>query len=120
MKKYRNLSFHLASIDGDEWVATFPEIEKILGFPLPDSAYRHNAWWANQSGEGHSQSSAWQSAGWKTAELDLSSKTVKFVYVGDRPPEQRSARPLTIAQAKEGLAAHFGVPEDRIEITIRG
>jgi hypothetical protein len=31
-----------------------------------------------------------------------------------------TARPLTIEQAKLGLAAHFGVPADAIEITIRG
>ena len=35
-------------------------------------------------------------------------------------PVDADAPPLTIDQAKRGLAAHFGVSPDAIEITIRG
>jgi hypothetical protein len=35
-------------------------------------------------------------------------------------PVGKPGRPLTIAEAKRGLAEYFGVSEDAIEITIRG
>ncbi len=36
--KYAPLYHHLCERDGHEWYASFAEIEKILGFPLPKSA----------------------------------------------------------------------------------
>src|SRR5579871_2394495 len=46
---------------------------------------------------------------------------------GGKPPSMPEARdsvervrPLSIDEAKRGLAERFGVPTDRIEITIRG
>ena len=114
--KYLNLTTYLASLDGQVWHATFNEIEDVLGFPLPDSARAYPAWWANQ---GRSQSQAWQSAGWRTASVDVPAERVTFIYTaGDESDDAPSG--LTIAQAKEGLAAQFGVSSDNIEIIIRG
>ena len=118
MSKYINLTTHLASRDGEVWEASFNDVEEVLGMPLPDSARQHRPWWANQ---GRAQSSAWQSAGWKTAKVDLENEKVTFVYVGDSIA--RDAGPstkLTISEAKAGLAANFNVPVDAVEITIRG
>lgn len=129
MSKYRNLSLHLASRNGAKWVAKFQEIEAILGFPLPRSAYSYPAWWSNQSGDGHIQSQSWQSAGWRTGELDLANQQVSFFRQKSDRAEQRDnnafseASPkggLTIAQAKAGVAAYFGVSPESVEITIRG
>ena len=53
------------------------EIEKILGFGLPKSAFKYNPWWANQNGH-HPQARAWCDAGWEASELDLVRKRVKF------------------------------------------
>lgn len=78
MSQYAPLANFLESFDGTAWQAGFDEIEQILGRPLPNSAYRYNAWWANQSGKGHSQTAGWIDAGWKTAGLDLAAKTVRF------------------------------------------
>lgn len=36
------------------------------------------------------------------------------------PPKGHAAAPLTIAEAKRGLSAAFGVPVEQIDITIRG
>jgi hypothetical protein len=58
---------------------SFPEIERILGFPLPASARKHNAWWANESSGTHSHASAWLDRGYKTRELDLNAQSVGFV-----------------------------------------
>jgi hypothetical protein len=118
MSKYRNLTFHLASLDSDRWETTFEEVERVIGMPLPDSARKHRPWWANQ---GHAQSAAWLGAGWKTAAVDLANEKVTFVYIGEGEVEELPEAPnLTIAEAKAGLAANFNVPVDAVEITIRG
>lgn len=57
---------------------SFAEIESLLGFDLPNSAYKYPAWWSN-AGEGHSHSLAWLDAGWKTAQLSLSERAVSFL-----------------------------------------
>ena len=118
MSKYRNLTLHLAGRDDEAWEATFEEVESVLGIPLPDSARQHRPWWANQ---GRAHSSAWQSAGWKTSNVDLDNEKVTFVYAGDGVDRESPDAPkLTIAEAKAGLAANFNVPIDAVEITIRG
>lgn len=121
MSKYENLTYHLASLDSDIWETTFDEVERVSRTPLPESARKHRPWWAN---DGYAQSTAWLSAGWKTAKVDMANQRVTFVYVGDQPdrriPADRAIHNLSIADAKAGLAATFGVPVDAIEITIKG
>ena len=121
--KYSRLTEHLSEKPDCRWVATFEEIERVLGFPLPESARSYQAWWSNQM---RSQSLSWQSAGWKTTALDLDNGCVTFVHVGggepddvSEPPRDKVARPLTIADAKAGLAVQFGVDPSQVEITIR-
>jgi hypothetical protein len=128
MTKYRNLTSHLASLEAhiSRCTLSFQEIEEKLGFALPKSAYAYPAWWSNQTGDGHSQSAAWQSIGWRTGELDLTNQRVSFFRHEHAENEGRmvSRVPhkggLTIAEAKAGLAAHFGVPRENVEITIKG
>ncbi len=79
MSRYQPLADFLASQKSNEWTATFADIEKRLGFRLPESAYKYPAWWANQSNGGHSQTRGWRSVGWRTTALDLTSKCVRFV-----------------------------------------
>lgn len=77
--KYEPLFHHLTALEATEWRASFREIEAILGFALPASARRHQAWWSNQkSGAGPIQSRAWQEAGWRTRNLNLTAQTVVF------------------------------------------
>jgi hypothetical protein len=61
-------------------IATFSEVEKLLGCPLPASARRHRAWWANSSA--NSQARAWLEVGWSVSHLDLNGARVTF----DRTP----------------------------------
>lgn len=82
MSKYEPLAKFLGNRNEAVWQTNFSEVEKILGFTLPSSAYRYPAWWANQSGAGHSQTSGWRDAGWRTAELDLESQTICFEKAG--------------------------------------
>jgi hypothetical protein len=55
---------------------SFSEIERILGFKLPKSAYEHQAWWSN-NGTGHSHARAWLESGWRTS-VDLKRRQVSF------------------------------------------
>jgi hypothetical protein len=141
MSKYQKLTVHLTSLEHGQWMAQFKEIEAILGFPLPKSAYTYPAWWSNQASDGHSQSGSWQSIGWRTRELDLSNQRVTFVRITLVRQDITFARQepdceehlvanvvsimkhnggLTIAEAKAGLSIYFGVVPESIEITIKG
>ena len=77
--RYARLYRHLCARPGSEWWATFGEVERVLGFRLPDSARRYPAWWANSSGGGHSQTLAWQAAGWRTRRVSIAAETLLFV-----------------------------------------
>ncbi len=87
MSKYAELRDHLLSTKNDRWVASFDEIENVLGFRLPQSARKYPAWWANQSTPGHSQCAGWLDAGWRTSDLDLTEQRVTFVKF-NAPEEQ--------------------------------
>lgn len=89
---------HLKQLPQAIWEARFDEIERVIGGPLPRSAYRYPAWWANQTGPGHSQTRGWKAAGWRTAKLDLARKSVRFER------ELRSAPdPAGLGAEEEGL-----------------
>ena len=60
--------------EGGAWSASFAEIERVLGFPLPPPARARPAWWAND-GESD-QSQAWIGAGWQVDEADVESERV--------------------------------------------
>jgi hypothetical protein len=55
----------------------FSEIEKVLGGPLPASARKYPAWWANDIT--HVEARAWMNSGWETRDLRLDGSTVDFV-----------------------------------------
>jgi hypothetical protein len=87
MGKYEPLASHLQRREDDSWIASFAEIEAVLGSALPPSAHKHPAWWANQSDGGHSQSRGWQDAGWQVWKVDFDRKQVEF-----RRPQPRSGK----------------------------
>jgi len=100
MSRYQPLADFLAGKKAIEWEASFAEIEERLGFPLPPSAYAYPAWWANQTGPGHSQTKGWRSVGWKTADLDLKRRRVRF----EREIRVAHERATTPADEQEMLA----------------
>lgn len=73
--KYYNLFNLLKTCKNTELVLSFTEIEAILGFALPPSAYNYQAWWANDNS--HSHSKAWLHADWKVMRVELG-KSVNF------------------------------------------
>ena len=86
--KYAPLFKHLNELHGEHWEASFDEIEAIVGFPLPDSARRHAAWWANDGG--HSHARTWLAAGWRTSKVDLQAR--RLVFERDRPHDAQAVK----------------------------
>lgn len=105
MSRYQPLADFLAGKKALEWDASFAEIEARLGFPLPDSAYKYPAWWANQTGAGHSQTKGWRSVGWKTRNLDLERKRIRFEkdapVTSTEPPAAEDERQNLMRKAAE-------------------
>ena len=74
--KYRALTEYLLGSNSDKVVLTYPEIEKILGFQLPESAHNHvRQYWANT--ETHSYAFSWLGIGYRTR-VDPDKQTVIF------------------------------------------
>jgi hypothetical protein len=64
--KYEPLDLYFRALSQNvrEVTPSFPEIERILGAPLPKSSTQHRAWWANQQvSKSRPQVHAWLSAG---------------------------------------------------------
>ncbi len=70
MSSYDKLSEFLSKQVIPSQRMTFREVEKIFGFSLPNSAYKYQAWWANNPIPNR-HSYAWLSVGWEIGELDL-------------------------------------------------
>ena len=81
ISKYSSLRRFLFSSGKDYLTLTFSRIEEVLGFELPKSAYKHNAWWANGS---HAHADAWLSAGYKVEQVNLDSQRVSFRRGGNK------------------------------------
>ena len=83
--KYAPLASWLQSHPGsvDRVSLSFEEIEQVIEAELPQSAYQHKAWWANDT-VGHVQSKNWLDAGWRVSSRNISAKTVTFVRIVER------------------------------------
>jgi hypothetical protein len=76
---YEPLSEYLSNQADPVVRMTFAEIERVLGRPLPLSARKYPAWWANEEAGSHSHARSWLDARRKTRGLDLNATTVEFV-----------------------------------------
>lgn len=77
MSKYEPLPQFLSSGNGSTRTISFDQIERVLGFKLPQSARKHEAWWSNNA-TGHSHARVWLEAGWRTKQVDLAGRKVTF------------------------------------------
>jgi hypothetical protein len=84
MSKYEPLPQFLASVGSSARRMSFSEIERVLGFKLPKSAYQHEAWWSNNA-TGHSHARAWLELGWRTEAVDLAARKVTFLRSSEAP-----------------------------------
>ena len=75
--KYKPLRDWLTATEGDTAMATFDEVATLVG-SLPASAWKHQAWWANESSGSHSQALSWLTAGFRVESFDQSEGWVRF------------------------------------------
>lgn len=66
----------LLSRQSAEITLSFEDIEHILGFKLPNSAYTYEVWWSNDSN--HSQAISWLKCNMRSENLNLRTKHVTF------------------------------------------
>lgn len=92
MGKYEPLQQFLSEQKRSELRVSFSDVERILGFSLPKSAFEYPAWWSNDA-KGHSHSRAWLKAGWKTGQVDLEGKKVTFRRVTPEQVPEGGRRP---------------------------
>ncbi len=78
MKKYSALGHYFANLAGDRITVTFGQIEEIIGASLPNSAFKHAAWWSNAKTSTHSWAHHWLSAGWAKEHIDFEAREVAF------------------------------------------
>ncbi|MBN8649328.1 MAG: hypothetical protein J0L55_15345 [Caulobacterales bacterium] len=77
MSKYQPLQDYLANSKSNSISMTFSEIERILGFKLPQSSHKYRAWWSNNASN-NVMTEAWLNAGFITADVDLEGGKLKF------------------------------------------
>lgn len=83
MRDYGELTRRLEREAGEQLPMGFAEVEQLIRSDLPDSARKHQAWWANTGT--HSHAAAWMRPGWRTSRLDLSGERVTFVRAAASP-----------------------------------
>jgi hypothetical protein len=88
--KYGPLRERLSGADGARIRMTFKEVADLVG-GLPESAYRHRAWWGNNGGTAGAK--AWMDAGWRVESVNQAAGEVVFTRAADRQPRNAS-RPV--------------------------
>lgn len=80
MGKYDPLRRFLENVAADvsEITLSFAQIEQILEDTLPNSARRHQAWWANEQDGTHVQAASWLGAGWEVDIVDQKRDWARF------------------------------------------
>jgi len=106
MSKYAPLSRHLSASAGDEWRASFSELESVLGFALPKAARASRAWWINDPDKSHSR--AWAAHGWEVGDVDHAAERVVFRKGGAAAElPRREVQPPAMREAAETASARM-------------
>lgn len=81
--KYTPLEKYLSNLPRStrEVTFTFKQIETILGFALPSSAYEDRRWWEHETEGNHVNKRAWANAGWRIESVNVNRKRVNLVRV---------------------------------------
>jgi hypothetical protein len=77
--QYAKLYHKLRSLRGNQWAASFGQIEEVLGRSLPKSSRLYRAWWGNDTKGSHTHANSWLLAGWETSQVNLAGETLVFV-----------------------------------------
>ena len=79
--KYTPLETYLLALPKSrkEITLSFGQIEGILKFELPASAYEDESWWLREKEGNHVHARAWTNAGWKIEQVDVSRRQARMV-----------------------------------------
>lgn len=77
MSKYDPLGHFLNSSRFNEVPMTFVEIERVLGFALPERSKKIRAWWSNNP-DNSVLTKVWLAAGFRSEQVDMSSQKLVF------------------------------------------
>ncbi len=79
MTKYDSLGGYLNRSNALQITLSFKDVERILGFKLPETAKLERAWWGNRRTGSARQSDAWMHAGWQVFFADMHRREITFV-----------------------------------------
>lgn len=81
--KYTPLENYLRDLPANqkEVALSFEQIERILRFKLPASAYEDERWWRREKEGNHVNARAWANAGWKIENVDFDRKLARLVRI---------------------------------------
>lgn len=115
MSKYQSLRTFLSE-QGSEFVPmTFKDIEKVLGFKLPESQ-KYPAWWSNNP-TNNVMTNEWLAAGYKTERVDIEGHKLVFRRTVPLPPKADPGEPgPTEGGAKPKRHAFYGWMKGMITI----
>jgi hypothetical protein len=89
-RKYDPLVAYLAGLAVDEVTLTLPEIEQMIGQPLPAGA-SHPSFWTNRSPRLFG-AQPWMQAGWRMVRTDLHARPPAVTFVRVTVPPRSPAR----------------------------
>jgi len=64
-----------------EVTLSFEQIEGILKFKLPSSAYEDERWWLREKEGNHVNLRAWTNAGWKVESIEVDKRQARLVRI---------------------------------------
>ena len=81
MNKFISLTDFLIENKSDSIALSFDKLEEIIGEPLPESAKKHRAYFANTMS--HSISKAWLEAGYRVVDVNCYENRITFERIND-------------------------------------
>ncbi len=100
MSKYEPLTHFLEGQRAHEVPMTFDEIERVLGFRLPEKASGSRAWWSNNPSN-NVMTKAWLAAGYVTERVDMAGR--RLVFRRDRGAAIPEGHPSAGAKGDPGF-----------------
>ena len=102
-QSFIGLTAYLEKCGKDEIELSFSEVERILGFQLPDSAYLHQPYWSNSGS--HPIASGWLNAGYLSQHVDMKGQTVEFVKKNHQSRQIQGEAEKMVVMSREKCAA---------------
>jgi len=100
--KYIPLQNYLKRLTSSHVTLSFSELEAILNVPLPQSAYKYQAWWVN-SPKAHSHASIWLEAGYLVGNVKFG-EYVEFIRKENAEMQTQKEDAVKELDIRDGLS----------------